>query len=141
MLALEWADVDLVNRQVCVRRSDWNGHVTTPKGGRLRHVLLTRRLAAARRAGLPFDGSRGDVGGVHILRHSFCSHLAMRDAPARAIQELVGHRDLSMTQRYMHLRPAALDAAIRLLEEPVGRSQTLRGLPGAGDWREAGIHS
>ena len=50
----------------------------------------------------------------------FCSRLAMKGAPARAIQELAGHADLSMTQRYMHLSPAALDAAIRLLEEPVG---------------------
>jgi len=54
--------------------------------------------------------------GIHILRHSFCSHLAMRGAPARAIQELAGHQDLGTTQRYMHLSPAALDAAIRLLE-------------------------
>jgi hypothetical protein len=60
--------------------------------------------------------------GVHILRHSFCSHLAMRGAPARAIQELAGHKDLSMTQRHMHLSPAALDAAIRLLDFPQGRS-------------------
>jgi site-specific recombinase XerD len=54
--------------------------------------------------------------GLHILRHSFCSHLAMRGASARAIQELAGHQDLGTTQRYMHLSPAALDAAIRLLE-------------------------
>ncbi len=54
--------------------------------------------------------------GVHILRHTFCSHLAMRGAPARAIQELAGHADLATTRRYMHLSPAALDAAIRLLE-------------------------
>ncbi len=40
----------------------------------------------------------------------------MRGAPAKAIQELAGHADLTMTQRYMHLSPAALDAAIRLLE-------------------------
>jgi site-specific recombinase XerD len=40
--------------------------------------------------------------GVHILRHTFCSHLAMRGAPARAIQELAGHQDLATTQRYMH---------------------------------------
>src|SRR5690606_18844209 len=54
--------------------------------------------------------------GIHILRHTFCSRLAMRGAPARAIQELAGHQDLGTTQRYMHLSPAALDAALRLLE-------------------------
>jgi integrase len=37
-------------------------------------------------------------------------------APARAIQELAGHQDLGTTQRYVHLSPAALDAAIRLLD-------------------------
>jgi hypothetical protein len=37
----------------------------------------------------------------------------MRGAPARAIQELAGHSELGVTQRYMHLSPA-LDAAIRL---------------------------
>ena len=56
--------------------------------------------------------------GLHILRHSFCSHLAMRGAPAKAIQELAGHRDLATTQRYMHLSPAAVEVAIRLLEQP-----------------------
>jgi integrase len=40
----------------------------------------------------------------------------MRGTPATAIQELAGHADLTMTQRYMHLSPAALDAAIRLLD-------------------------
>jgi integrase len=42
--------------------------------------------------------------------------MAMRGAPARAIQELAGHQDLTTTQRYMHLSPAALEGAIRLLE-------------------------
>ena len=41
MIALEWRDVDLGKRQICVQRSDWNGQVTTPKGGRLRYVPLT----------------------------------------------------------------------------------------------------
>jgi site-specific recombinase XerD len=59
-------------------------------------------------------------GGVHILRHTFCSHLAMRGAPARAIQKLAGHEDLSTTQRYIHLSPAAIESAIRLLDSPAG---------------------
>jgi site-specific recombinase XerD len=58
--------------------------------------------------------------GVHVLRHTVCSHLAMRGAPARSIQELAGHQDLTMTLRYTHLSLAALDAAIRLLEAPAG---------------------
>src|SRR5439155_8078094 len=38
IIALEWNDVDLAKRQLCVQRSELRGHVTTPKGGRLRYV-------------------------------------------------------------------------------------------------------
>ena len=62
--------------------------------------------------------------GVHILRHTFCSHLVMRGAAMRAVQELVGHQDLTMTQRYSHLSPAALLDTIRLLES---RVESVRG--------------
>ena len=77
-----------------------------------RQMVQYRVLRAERRANVPQDG-------VHVLRHSFCSHLAMRGAPVKAIQELAGHRELGMTQRYMHLSPAALDRAIRLLDQPL----------------------
>jgi len=119
--------------------------IASPKSGRLRYVPLTTRLAGAlqdhRHLRGPLvlyqdDGSALTEGvvqgfvrraaqraglnnnGPHMLRHTFCSHLAMRGAPARAIQELAGHQDLTTTQRYMHLSPAALDGAIRLLECP-----------------------
>ena len=51
-----------------------------------------------------------------FLRHTFCSHLAMRSAPARAIQELAGHQNIMTTERYMHLNPTAIENAIRLLD-------------------------
>ena len=142
IVALEWRDVDLAARRLTVERSDWHGHVGVPKGGRSRQLPMTQRLTAAlKRArhlrsdrvlsledGSPMTRDRvikavrgaqrvaGIEQGVHILRHTFCSHLAMKGAPARAIQELAGHADLSTTQRYMHLSPAATEDAIRLLD-------------------------
>jgi integrase len=125
------------------RKRDRQAYVMVLLGGRSRQLPMTQRLSAALKATrhprsdrvlcLP-DGSsitrdrvikavRGAQRvarieqGVHILRHTFCSHLAMKGAPARAIQELAGHADLSTTQRHMHLSPAATEDAIRLLDE------------------------
>jgi len=75
-------------------------------------VLLAKWMRRAqRRAGLKVTG------GLHILRHTFCSRLAMAGAPALAIKELAGHKSLTTTMRYMHLSPSAKSAAIALLNE------------------------
>ena len=51
-----------------------------------------------------------------VLRHTFCSHLAMLGAAPRAIQELAGHRHITTTMKYTHLAPSQLHEAVGLLD-------------------------
>ena len=58
MVALEWTDIDFVTGQICVQRSAWKGQIAVPKGGRLRHVPMTRRLEKALRDARHLRGPR-----------------------------------------------------------------------------------
>ena len=44
----------------------------------------------------------------HIWRHSCATHLVKNKANLRHVRELLGHRDLSATERYLHLTIADL---------------------------------
>ena len=149
MQGLEWSDIDFDRRLMNVQRSVWCGVVGTPKGGRSRRVPMTVRLTAALKGVRHLRGERVLVlpahesnmkalkwirsqmksaqrlagleatGGVHILRHTFCSRLAMRGRSVLEIQKLAGHANLTTTMRYMHLAPSVLTSAIGSLERPV----------------------
>lgn len=52
----------------------------------------------------------------HTLRHTFASWLVEGGVSLYEVKELLGHADFGMTQRYSHLSPEGLKAAIRILE-------------------------
>ncbi|HMR80021.1 MAG TPA: site-specific integrase, partial [Polyangiaceae bacterium] len=145
IIALRYSDLDLRRRLMHVRRSVWNGIETETKGFRSRIVPTTEALAQAlsghrhlrgprvlytddgkeltnkhvrswfmqaqRRAGLE------ETGAIHRLRHTFCSMLAAKGAPVKAIQELAGHQHITTTMKYMHLSPADRQSAVSLLDK------------------------
>lgn len=51
----------------------------------------------------------------HDLRHTYASWLVQSGVPLVAVQELLGHTTLSMTQRYAHLGSEHLQDAVRLM--------------------------
>jgi integrase len=56
IMAPEWRDVDLANRQISIARSQWKAHITALKGGNVRHVPLTMRLLEAVKQRGIFEG-------------------------------------------------------------------------------------
>ncbi|MEX1361992.1 MAG: site-specific integrase [Nannocystaceae bacterium] len=142
---LRWSDIDLRLGILTVSRSMWRREEGPPKGGEARSLPLAARLRDALRehrklGGVPVVPSvNGKVAGEtlvrdwlaaaqqaanlpiqgpHILRHTFCSHLAMAGKPPRAIQALAGHASITTTEMYMHLAPAAARDAIDGLTRP-----------------------
>jgi integrase len=54
----------------------------------------------------------------HDLRHTFGSRLVMDGVPLRAVAELMGHSQITTTQRYAHLAPGYLADAVERLVTP-----------------------
>ena len=53
----------------------------------------------------------------HSLRHSSASFLIMAGVDLRTVAELLGHKSISMTQRYTHLAPTHLSEAVKSMTD------------------------
>lgn len=83
------------------------------KRGISRHLVYERVKAAARRARLACTVS------PHALRHTFATHLVRAGVGIVTIRDLLGHRQITSTQRYLHVTANELRAAAE--RHPIAR--------------------
>ena len=90
-----------------------------PSGGRSGH-LTRQRVAQLLKALAVEAGIERDKVSPHVLRHAFATHLLDHGADLRALQQMLGHADISTTQIYTHVTQARL-AALHSRYHPRGR--------------------
>ena len=135
---LEWSDVDFDGQVIRVQpKDDWH-----TKNYKMRVIPLHPRLSKIlnkheRHPGSSYifcnpDGSilkdiRGSYNNAiatagiphvtfHALRHTFASHLVMKNVDLPTVQEYLGHADIQTTMRYAHLASHHVNQAMRVLD-------------------------
>ncbi|MBM9536197.1 tyrosine-type recombinase/integrase [Desulfobulbus alkaliphilus] len=138
-----WSDVDLTHNVLTVRdtKSGKNRHVPMTERVRkmFQHIaeeagtgalVFPSRKGELRKGPISnsFDKAVDALGfneGVtdrrqkvtfHVLRHTCASWMAMAGVELYSIKEVLGHQSIQMTERYSHLCPSRLRAAIDTME-------------------------
>lgn len=139
--SLTWKDIDFEKGQVLIRdpkaRSNRYAFMTrrirvvlesinSPNiiglvfkdrnGNRIERISNVFRKVANELFNIGVDDERQRVC-FHTLRHTFASWLVSGGVSLYEVKELMGHADFEMTQRYSHLSPEGLRAAVKILED------------------------
>ena len=138
--SLQWANLNFQTGVLTIPRSKHGESRYVPMNDRVVEVL--RSLPSRMKSGYVFPSETGETplnannfinrvwnpvrakAGLadlhwHDLRHTFASRLVMAGVDLRTVQELMGHKTITMTLRYSHLSPTHQKEAVqRLLQEP-----------------------
>jgi integrase len=148
LLGLEWNRVDLQGGGLIYleARHTKSGYGRTVPLNKEARAALTNRLRLRMQQTPPSrwvfchpDGTRiGDVkhgfttacrrAGLedfrfHDLRHTCAAWLVTAGVPLAEVRDLLGHKTIQMTERYAHLAPENLRAAVSRLEDVASRSR------------------
>jgi integrase len=137
---LEWQDVNFDNKRLFIKDRKNGGNALLPMHDKVVEMLQRRKPEHA--IGYVFKSTNGekvlDISNsyeraverlglnanitdrrqkvvFHTLRHTYASWLVMKGVDLYTVQRLMGHKDITMTQRYAHLAPEHLDKAVNVL--------------------------
>ena len=132
ILNLKWEDIDFRQKIIYLLETKNNEKREIPMNQVVFDTLLKVRkppnspYVFYNKDGKPFDDvktafwralKRAGIKNFrfHDLRHTFASHLVMAGVDLNTVKELLGHKDIKMTQRYAHLSPDHKKIAVETL--------------------------
>jgi integrase len=130
---LIWSQVDLKNRKIWLTRTKNSTARNVPLNSTALSALHEQRSLVSHKPTDPVFPEAGNYCRFwfepsivaakisdytwHCNRHTFCSWLAMAGVSLKEIQELAGHKTITMSARYAHLSPeATLTATERMVQ-------------------------
>jgi len=148
LIALEWDDINFINKMMTVQRSISMGRLGSTKSNKIRYIPLSNNAleilqARAKKNGYIFSENKNEPLkqhrciiqlhracdranmrriGWHALRHTFASCLAQNGVSIFELKELMGHSDIKTTMRYSHLTTSSTRGAIETLNQNSGHN-------------------
>ena len=97
--ALEWVDKYITEVRPAVVADPDHGYLfVAPRGGKLRVRVLGETVHGyIKKAGIKKKGS------CHLFRHAMATHMLENGAEIRALQQMLGHKQIVSTQRYTNV--------------------------------------
>jgi integrase len=133
-LAIETRDVDFENKLITIWINKTDKPRSIPMTDRAYKILQARAKEGPRLFPIPqasvhkvWDWIRRNMAMkndkqfvLHTLRHTFASRMVQAGVDLYSVKELLGHSTIRVTERYAHLSPARLRAAIDTMERRPG---------------------